>query len=83
MKGNPMNQFAVGAVGKKITINNLAPRPSLSAREALELAAWLVAPAIPVAGGDASTELGKFLRLVVDAAGDGELSEAVERELEE
>lgn len=76
-----LNRFNVGAVGKKITIANLAPRPSLTPKEALELAAWLAATALPLQPGDASAELGKFLKLVGDAAGEGDVADAVEAEL--
>ena len=79
-----MNQFAVGAVGKKIQINNLAPRPVLTPAEAIELAAWLVATAIPLRPGAAGDELGRFLRAVEAAADDGsELGAAIQKELDE
>lgn len=62
-----MNQFAVGAVGKKIQINNLAPRPMLTPKEALELAAWLVATAVPLMPGSAGSELAMWHKLLADA----------------
>ena len=78
-----MNQFGVGAVGKKIQISNIAPRPTMTPKEALELAAWLVATAVPLRPGEASAELGAFIRLVVDAADDGSpLAIAAAAELE-
>jgi len=76
-----LNRFDVGAVGKKITIANLAPRPTLTPKEALELGAWLVATALPLQPGDAGAELGNFLKLVGDAAGEGEVADAIESEL--
>jgi hypothetical protein len=81
-----MNQYAVGAVGKKIEINNLANRPRLTPKEAIELAAWLAATALPLQPGDALAELGKFVKRVGEIAGEsGEdaLAEAVRAELEE
>lgn len=78
-----MNQFGVGATGKKIQINNIAPRPTLTPKEALELAAWLVATAIPLRQGEPVSELGAFLRLVEQAADDDSpLAAAVRAELE-
>lgn len=78
-----MNQFGVGAVGKKIQISNLAPRPTLTPKEALELGAWLVAAAVPLRSGDAAAELGAFLRMVEAAADDDSpLAQAVRDELE-
>jgi hypothetical protein len=77
------NRFSVGAVGRKIEINNLAPRPSLSAREALELAAWLVACASPLLPGDAAATLGQFHKLLGDAAEGTDLEEAARGALEE
>lgn len=78
------NQFAVGAVGRKIAINNIAPRPELTAEQALELSAWLAASAMalrPTMG--ATAQLTSFLKMIVDASDDAELSDAVDRELEE
>lgn len=69
------NKFEVGAVGKVIAINNLAPRPELKPREALELAAWLVATAAPLAQGEPAAVLSEFLKMVGDA-GDEETSAA-------
>lgn len=77
-----MNQFAVGAVGKKIQISNLAPQPILTPKEALELAAWLVATAAPLMPGDAAAVLGKFHKLVGDAAEGTDLEAAAREALE-
>lgn len=80
------NQFAVGAVGKKIRISNLAPQPSLTPREALELAAWLVAAAAPLERGSAGQVLDKLHQLIGDAASEtdnGELEEAAKEQIEE
>lgn len=63
-----MNRFGVGAVGRKIQITNLQPMPSLTAKEALELAAWLVAAAAPLTPGSASDALNSFHKLLADAA---------------
>lgn len=77
------NQHGVGAVGKKIQISNLAPRPTLTPKEALELAAWLVATAVPLRPNDAAAELGAFIRMVMDAADEGSpLAIAAAAELE-
>lgn len=77
------NQFAVGAVGKRIEINNLAPRPSLTVPEALELAAYLAAAALELKPGDDAENVGNFLKMIMEAAGgEGELSEALRSELE-
>ena len=78
-----MNQFGVGAVGRKVHINNLAPSPRLAPKDALELAAWLVATAAPLMPGDASTVLGQFHKLVGDAAEGTELETAARAALEE
>jgi len=43
-----MNQFGVGASGKVVQISNIAPQPRLAPREALNLAAWLAATALPL-----------------------------------
>lgn len=77
------NRFAVGAVGKKVEINNLAPRPQLTAREALELAAWLVASASPLLPGDATSALQLFHRLLGDAAEGSDMEDAAAAALEE
>jgi hypothetical protein len=77
------NRFSVGAVGKKIEINNLAPRPQLTPREALELAAWLLATAGPLMPGDAGAVLGQFHKMVGDASDGTELGEAALAALEE
>lgn len=77
-----MNQFGVGAVGKKVHISNLAERPRLTPKEALELAAWLVATAAPLMPGDAATVLGQFHKLVGDAAEGTDLEEAARAALE-
>lgn len=78
-----MNQFGVGATGKKIQISNIAPRPTLTPKEALELAAWLVATAVPLRAGEPVAELGTFLRMVEQASDeDSPLAAAVRAELE-
>ena len=76
------NRFEVGAVGKRVEIHNLPPRPELSPRDALELAAWLLATAAPLMPGDASAVLGQFHKLVGDAAEDTDLEEAARAALE-
>ena len=78
-----MNQFAVGAVGKKVSINNLAPQPRLTPKEACELAAWLLATAAPLMPGSASSVLEHFHKLVGDAAEGTDLEEAARAALEE
>lgn len=78
-----INKFSVGSVGKKIEINNLAPRPSLTAAEAFELAAYLVATAAPIMPGSATEVLGKFLKLVATIAEDTDLGRVAAAELEE
>ena len=70
-----MNQFSVGAVGKKIQILNLAQRPSLTPKEALDLAAWLVATAAPLVPGSATDVLRQFHKLLGDAAEGTDLEE--------
>jgi hypothetical protein len=77
-----MNQFGVGAVGKRIQISNMAPQPTLTPREALELAAHLVATALPLQPGDDTENLGRFLKQVAHVSGE-ELAAAIEKELEE
>ncbi len=80
------NEFQVGAVGKKIRIGNLAPQPSLTSRQALELAAWLVAAAAPLEKGSAGEVLDKLHGLIGDAASEGdngELEEAAKAQIEE
>jgi hypothetical protein len=77
------NQYSVGAVGKKVQINNLAQRPTLTPKEALELAAWLVATAIPLHAGDASDGLKRFHKLLGDAAEGTDLEVAARRVVEE
>jgi len=78
-----MNQFGVGATGKKVQISNIAPRPTMTPKEALELAAWLVATAVPLRPGEAEAELGAFLRMVEAASDDdSDLAAAVRAELE-
>lgn len=69
------NRFEVGAVGKRVSIGNLPPRPELTPREALELAAWLVAAAAPLVPGEPPQVLNQFLGMVGDA-GDEQLSAA-------
>lgn len=71
-----MNQFGVGAVGKKVHINNLQAQPRLAPKDALELAAWLVASAAPLMPGDAGDVLTSFHKLVADAAEGTELEAA-------
>jgi hypothetical protein len=71
-----MNPFNVGAVGKKVQINNLAPRPSLTPKEALTLAAWLVATAAPLMPGTASEVLTQFHKLLGDASEGTDLEDA-------
>lgn len=71
-----MNQFGVGAVGKKIQITNLAPRPTLTAREALELAAWLVATAAPLAPGNAAEVLARWHRQLAEIGEGSDLETA-------
>jgi hypothetical protein len=66
------NRFKVGAVGKRIAIGNIQPEPELTPREALELAAWLVATAVPLMHGEPPAVLELFHRMIVDAAGEGE-----------
>jgi hypothetical protein len=76
------NRFSVGAVGKTIEIANLAPRPQLRPREALELAAWLVATAAPLLPGSAAAVLGEFHKMIGDAAEGTELEAAANEALE-
>jgi hypothetical protein len=75
------NKFHVGATGKRVAISNLAKEPELTPDEALELAAWLVAAAVPLLPGDVGEELKRFLNLVADA-NEG-LADAVRAELAE
>lgn len=77
-----INRYKVGSVGRRITIGNLAPEPELSSREALELAAWLVATAAPLVKVEPDEVLRQFMGMVA-AAGDEELAAAVARELSE
>jgi hypothetical protein len=71
-KGKRMiNRYDVGAVGKRVAIANLPRRPELTPKEALELAAWLVATAAPLMQGEPSDVLGQFHKMIA-AAGDGE-----------
>lgn len=74
------NEFHVGAVGKKVRIANMAPDPKLSPQEALELAAYLVATAIPLLPGDADTELQGFFGMLGDASESDDLSKAIRAE---
>lgn len=78
-----MNPFSVGAVGKKVQINNLAPRPSLTPKEALNLAAWLVATAAPLMPGSADDVLVQFHKLLGDAAEGSDLEDAAARAVAE
>ncbi len=74
-----INRYQVGAVGKRITIGNIAREPELTPREALELAAWLVATAAPLMHGEPSAVLGQFHKMVGDAGeGDGIAAAALE-----
>jgi len=78
-----INRYRVGAVGKRVTIGNLAPEPELTPREALELAAWLVAASAPLMHGEPAAVLGQFLKMIADA-GEGEgIAEAALKELSE
>ena len=72
------NKFHVGAVGKRVQIANLPREPELPPRDALELAAWLVATAIPLGDDDAGDALDSFIGLVAEAAEDTDLSAAAE-----
>jgi hypothetical protein len=76
------NKFHVGAVGKRVTIENISREPELTPSEALELAAWLVATAVPLQPGDVGENLRAFLRIVADVS-ERELGQAVQAELEE
>jgi len=71
-----LNRFSVGAVGKKVEINNLAPRPRLTAREAIELAAWLLATAAPLMPDNADAVLEQFHKLVGDAGEGTDIEDA-------
>ena len=71
------NKFHVGAVGRRVEIKNLGREPELTPTEALELAAWLVATAVPLRPGDSAAELAAFLKMVGDV-GSAELGEAVD-----
>lgn len=77
-----MNQFGVGSVGKKIQISNLAPQPTLTAREALNLAAHLAACALPLQSGDDAENVGRFLKQIAELS-EGDLAAALEKELED
>lgn len=70
------NKFHVGAVGKRIAIANIPRDPELSPTEALELAAYLVATAIPLQPGDAADALQRFHGMLADAAEDDAVAEA-------
>ena len=76
------NQFHVGSTGKRISVLNLPREPELTPDQALELAAWLVATAVPLRSGAAGDELNRFLKLLIETSGETELSAAVEKELE-
>lgn len=76
------NQFAVGAVGKRIEINNIQPRPALTVPEALELAAYLAAAALELKPGDDAKNVADFLTLIIEAGGgEGDVAEAIRGEL--
>ena len=74
------NRFGVGAVGQRIAIVNEIPE-KLSAEQALNLAAWLVAAGLSVRGGDPQQGLESFLETVADAAGDGAVADRIRAEL--
>jgi len=76
------NRFEVGAVGKRVEIHNLPPRPALTPREAFELAAWLVSAAAPLMPGDSADVLGQFHKMLGDAAEGSDLEEAARAALE-
>jgi hypothetical protein len=78
-----MNPFSVGAVGKKVQINNLAPKPNLTPKEALVLAAWLVATAAPLIAGSASDVLAQFHKLLGDASEGTDLEDAANHAIAE
>lgn len=71
-----MNQFGVGAVGKKVQISNLAPSPSLTPKEALNLAAWLVAAAAPLMPGESGAVLAAFHKTIAEASEGSDLEVA-------
>ncbi len=77
-----INRYKVGAVGKRVSIANLAPQPELTPREALELAAWLTATAAPLMHGDPAAVLGQLLKMVAEV-GDDDVREAALKELAE
>lgn len=76
------NKFEVGAVGRRVEISNLPRHPELSPSEALELAAFLVAAAVPLHREQAGVVLGQFIKMLGDV-GDEELQAAAAKELEE
>ncbi len=78
-----MNPFNVGAVGKKVHILNLAPQPSLTPKEALTLAAWLVATAAPLLPGTATEVLTQFHKLLGDASEETDLEDAATQAIAE
>jgi hypothetical protein len=77
-----INRYRVGAVGKRISIGNIAPEPELTPREALELAAWLVATAAPLMHGEPSAVLGQFHKMIGDI-GEGDIAAAALEAIEE
>jgi len=66
------NRFHVGAVGRRVSISNISSNPHMTPAEALELAAWLVATACPLAPGGVAQAFGAFHKMVADAS-EGEL----------
>lgn len=70
------NKFHVGALGKRVQIQNISSEPELTPSEALELAAYLVATAIPLSPGEADTVLDTFIKMIGDAAEDPDVSAA-------
>jgi hypothetical protein len=72
------NKYQVGAVGKRVEIGNISSRPELTPNEALELAAYLVAVALPMMSGETDELLHQFMGKVADASDDPEVSKAVQ-----
>jgi hypothetical protein len=76
------NKYKVGAVGRRVEIGNLPREPELTPDEAIELAVYLVAAAVPLHKEPAGAVLGKFHKGLVDV-GSEELGAAAAAELEE
>jgi hypothetical protein len=74
------NVYKVGAVGRHIHVGEIPP--TLTPKEALECAAWLVAAAVPL-HGRAEAGLNEFHRMLAEAAEGTELGEAAVAALEE